>query len=275
MEITDKKTAKIDEVTFKIIELKSAFLDRIVRIDFYQPDNNLLTAEVSLLLINDGQDLIKMNFEQQFRSFNKNKLLNPLIIVGIHCGADRKNEYGMSAGPDYNGWGAKAGAYEQFIIEELLPLIRARFKDLKFPEISYAGFSLGALSAFDIAWNHPEIFSLTGVFSGSLWWRTKDKEHKSYNPWVHRMMHKQVAGSSYRPGMKFFFECGEHDEEEDRNKNGVIDSIDDTIDLMRLLIKKGYREGKDIHYLQLPDGRHDVSSWAKALPEFLIWGWKR
>jgi hypothetical protein len=73
--------------------------------------------------------------------------------------------------------------------------------------------------------------------------------------------------------MKFFFECGEHDEEEDRNKNGVIDSIDDTLDLMRLLVKKGYREGRDIYYLQLPDGRHDVPSWAKALPTFLNWGW--
>ena len=68
--------------------------------------------------------------------------------------------------------------------------------------------------------------------------------------------------------MKFFFECGEHDEEEDRNHNGVIDSIDDTIDLMRLLLLKGYREGRDFYYLQVPDGRHDVASWSRAFPKF-------
>ena len=86
-------------------------------------------------------------------------------------------------------------------------------------------------------------------------------------------MHRQVNEGEYRKEFKFFFECGELDETEDRNKNGVIDSIDDTIDLMRILIRKGYREGKDIHYLQMRDGRHDVSSWAKAFPAFLKWGW--
>jgi enterochelin esterase-like enzyme len=273
MEITETGTEQIGEVMLESIELQSAFLDRTVRIDFYQPDNVQPSAHLSLLLMNDGQDLVKMNFEQQYRSFNENKSLKPLIIAGIHCGTDRKNEYGMSAGPDYKGWGAKAGAYEKFIIDELLPLVNNHFDHLKFTDISFAGFSLGALSAFDIAWNHPEIFSMTGVFSGSLWWRSKDKDHKLYNPWIHRMMHLQVANGDFRPGMKFFFECGEHDEEEDRNKNGVIDSIDDTIDLMRLLVKKGYREGRDIYYLQLPDGRHDVPSWAKALPAFLNWGW--
>ena len=85
------------------------------------------------------------------------------------------------------------------------------------------------------------------------------------------MMHKQVRDSEKREGMKFFFECGEMDETEDRNKNGVIDSIDDTIDLMRLLVRKGYREGKDFIYLQLPDGKHDVPSWARAWPDFLEW----
>lgn len=61
---------------------------------------------------------------------------------------------------------------------------------------------------------------------------------------------------------------------EDRNKNGVIDSIDDTIDLMRELIILGYREGKNIHYLQMPDGKHDVASWGRAMPEFFKWGWR-
>jgi hypothetical protein len=88
------------------------------------------------------------------------------------------------------------------------------------------------------------------------------------------MMHNQVAAGDFHEGMKFFFECGEQDEWEDRNKNGVIDSIDDTIDLMRLLIKKGYTEGKDIQYLQLPDGKHDVTSWARSLPQFLRWAYK-
>jgi len=261
------ETEQIDGLMVENIELQSRYLKRTVRIDLYHTDVELEFC--NLLLVNDGQDLVTMDFKSMLKKLK----LKPLIIAGIHCSDDRKNEYGMSAGTDYKGWGAKAGLYEKFIVKELIPFLQNRFSTITFNGTSFAGFSLGALSAFDIAWNHPEIFSMSAVFSGSLWWRAIDKNDKVYNPWVHRMMHRQVNEGEYRKEFKFFFECGELDETEDRNNNGVIDSIDDTIDLMRILIRKGYREGKDIHYLQMRDGRHDVSSWAKAFPAFLKWGW--
>ena len=260
---------QLDEVSVEIIELRSEFLGRTVRIDFYQ-GNNGDNNEMDLLLVNDGQDLEQMDMAKMLMATRK-----PLLVAGIHCGADRKNEYGMSVAPNADGFGAKAHLYEQFVISELLPFINSRFGHFVFKEIAFAGFSLGALSALDIAWNNPTIFSKAGVFSGSLWWRSVNKSEKDYNEDIHRMMHAQIRDSEYRPGMKFFFECGEQDEWEDRNKNGVIDSIDDTIDLMRELTRKGYREGPDISYLQVPDGKHDVDSWAKAMPSFLHWGWGR
>jgi enterochelin esterase-like enzyme len=273
MDLLSKGAEQIDEVMVEKIELQSEYLQRTVRIDFYQPEKADLSSAFDLLLVNDGQDLVTMNFESMFTSLFTQKKLRPVLVAAIHCSEDRKNEYGMSAGPDYKGWGVKASVYEQFIVSELLPFIHSRFHHLKFNQTAFAGFSLGALSAFDIAWNNPQIFSIAGVFSGALWWRSVDKVNKEYNPWVHRMMHRQVMNSEYRAGMKFFFECGELDEWEDRNKNGVIDSIDDTLDLMRLLVKKGYKEGNDIRYLQLPQGKHDVASWASALPVFFKWVW--
>jgi enterochelin esterase-like enzyme len=59
----------------------------------------------------------------------------------------------------------------------------------------------------------------------------------------------------------------------DRNNNGIIDSIDDTLGLIGELEQKGYKRGTDIEYLELPDGRHDVPTWARAFPDFLKWGW--
>jgi enterochelin esterase-like enzyme len=273
MNIESPGTEQIDEVMVETIELQSELLKRTVKIDFYQIGLGNSAEEVRLLLMNDGQDLVTMDFENMTRSLTENNVFKPLLIAAIHCGTDRKNEYGMSVGPDYKGWGTRAGAYDRFIVEELLPFIHSRFHNISFNETGFAGFSLGALSALDIAWNHPHIFSRVGVFSGSLWWRSIDKSEKGYDPWIHRMMHRQILITEQRPEMKFFFECGELDEWEDRNRNGVIDSIDDTIDLMRILINKGYREGKDIQYLQLPEGKHDVPSWAKALPRFLKWGY--
>jgi enterochelin esterase-like enzyme len=263
------ETEQIDGLMVENIELKSRHLKRSVKIDLYHTDVHIKNC--SLLLVNDGQDLVKMNFN----NIVKRLKLKPLVVAGIHCGEDRKDEYGMSIGPDYKGWGAKAGAYERFIVKELMPFLRNRFSNIVFTDTSFCGFSLGGLSALDVAWNHPEIFNMAAIFSGSLWWRSVDKNDKDYDPWVHRMMHKQIKESEFHKGFRFFFECGELDELEDRNKNGVIDSIDDTIDLMRILIRKGYHEGNDIHYLQMADGRHDVPSWAKALPVMLKWAYSQ
>jgi enterochelin esterase-like enzyme len=261
------ETEQIDDLMIEHIELQSRYIKRTVKIDLYHTDVG--AEHCRLLLMNDGQDLVKMGFENILRRLK----LKPLVIAGIHCGEDRKNEYGMSAGPDYKGWGAEAGSYEKFVVNELIPFLHNRYSNVVFTDTSFAGFSLGGLSALDIAWNHPEIFNMTAIFSGSLWWRSVDKDDKDYDPWKHRMMHSQIRETEVRKGFRFFFECGELDEVEDRNKNGVIDSIDDTIDLMRILIRKGYREGNDMCYLQMPDGRHDVPSWAKALPAFLKWGY--
>ena len=254
-------------------EIFSEFLERKVQIDFYLPVNITRPEEINLLLINDGQDLVTMGFDKLVNELQQQNIIKPLLCVGIHCGEDRKNEYGMTSSLDFKGRGAKALQYQHFIFEELLPYINTHYFIHSFKEKAFAGFSLGALSALDIVLNNPEVFSKVGVFSGSLWWRAKDKTDKDFNEANDRLMHRLVRKTRYQPHLKFFFQCGELDESEDRNKNGVIDSIDDTIDLMRELLNKGYREGKQIKYLQQPDGRHDVASWARAFPEFLKWGW--
>ena len=74
------------------------------------------------------------------------------------------------------------------------------------------------------------------------------------------------------PGMKFFFECGTVDETEDRNENGIIDSIDDTKDLISALTDKGYDPQLDIFYHEIEGGKHDIATWALAFPVFLKWG---
>jgi len=255
--------------------IDSEFLNRAVIIDCYLPDRPAEPSEVSLLLINDGQDLVTMGFEHILEELYETGPLQPLFCVGIHCSADRKNEYGTANILDYKGRGAKAGLYNRFIFEELLPFIRKSYAVLSFRDKSFAGFSLGGLCALDIVWNHPMEFSKAGVFSGSLWWRDKDQDEEDFDEDNDRIMHRQVREGIYAPWLRFFFEVGTLDEVADRNNNGVIDSIDDTLALISELEQKGYENGNDIRFLQLPDGRHDVPTWAKAFPEFLKWGWGR
>ena len=248
--------------------LFSKYLNREVLLDFYLPEGEDEMGKMNLLLINDGQDLLAMPFAEILNTLYTDNNINRLFCVGIHCGTDRKNEYATANKPDYKGRGAKAAAYTKFIFEELLPYIYASFSITNFKTKSFAGFSLGGLSALDIVWNHPAEFTHAGIFSGSLWWRVKDQSDVDFDEWQHRIMHRQIRDGIYAPHLKFFFEAGAKDETADRNNNGIIDSIDDTVDLITELKNKGY--GKDdIYYLELAEGRHDVATWAIALPIFL------
>jgi enterochelin esterase-like enzyme len=269
------ETEKAQGITVETIHIESEALNRTVQLDCYLPVFVEDPSSISLLLINDGQDLAVGGFSHMLTDLLVNNMIRPVVCVGIHCGEDRKNEYGVAFSPDYKGRGAKAAAYQEFVLSQLLPQVLDQYKLYPFIEKAFAGFSLGALSAIDIGWNHPQIFSRIGVFSGSLWWRSKDKNDKDYNQTTDRLMHLQVRKGEKHPGQKFFFQCGELDESEDRNHNGVIDSIDDTLDLIRELVRKGYREGKDIAYMQMPEGKHDVPTWMKAFPAFLRWGWAK
>jgi enterochelin esterase-like enzyme len=82
-------------------------------------------------------------------------------------------------------------------------------------------------------------------------------------------MHRLIREGAYHEGLQFFFECGTADETADRNNNGIIDSIDDTLALIAELEKKGYARGKNIWYHEIPGGRHDMPTWEQALGEML------
>ena len=253
--------------------ITSTLLERDVIVDCYLPTKVDDPASLNLLLINDGQDLVKMNFENILEELYNSNSISPLLCVGIHCGKDRRNEYATANTLDYKGRGGKAKAYQKFIFDELLPYIREAYKVPSFKQKSICGFSLGGLSAIDTGWNHAKEFSKVGVFSGSLWWRTVSQDDPEFVEDLHRIMHGQIRNGGFFPWLKFFFETGTMDETADRNQNGVIDAIDDTLSLIDELVNKGYDRKDDIKYLELSDGRHDVPTWGRAFPEFLKWGW--
>jgi enterochelin esterase-like enzyme len=260
-------------ITIEKYSINSQFLQRDVLIDCYYPGSFDLSQNISLLLINDGQDLRTMQFENILERLYTHQKILPVFCAGIHCSDDRKNEYGTANISDYKGRGAKAHLYTQFIMEELIPFIRKTYQVSSFKDKSFAGFSLGGLCALDIVWNHPAEFCRTGIFSGSLWWRDKDQEDADFDEDNDRIIHRKIRQGDFFPWLKFFFEVGTQDETADRNNNGIIDSIDDTLAVIKELTDKGYQPEYDVEYLELKDGKHTVETWARAFPYFLEWGW--
>jgi enterochelin esterase family protein len=260
----------IDE---KEIIIRSEYLKRDVTCTLLIPEGISFAEPLNLLLMNDGQEAHSVQLKETLEDLMGSHRIKPVLVVAAHANEERLYEYGTAGKPDFKKRGAKAALYTDFIKLELLPAIHKLTGIEEFPSTAFAGFSLGGLSALDIAWHNPQLFDKAGVFSGSFWWRSKDL-NKGYTD-NDRIMHSIVRHTKAKPGLKIWLQTGTKDETADRNKNGIIDSIDDTIDLIKELENKGFKRPDDIRYLEFVGGGHDTATWAKAMPKFLIWAFGR
>jgi len=251
-------------------ELYSRHLQRHVKLTIIttpMPDDK---NELNLLLLNDGQDMGQFRVKEIVDSLYGKDLIKPLLIVGVHAG-DRMKEYGVAGYPDFMSRGDKAEYYDAFINDELYPYAKKKATVRKFKSVVMAGCSLGGLSAFDIAWNHADKIDKAGVFSGSFWWRDKDDKAADYSDDKNRIIFNKLKASRKKPGLKYWFYAGEKEEEGDRDKDGVIDVVDDTKDLIGLIKSKNVCLPDDITLSEDATGKHDFQWWSKQLPAFLIW----
>jgi enterochelin esterase family protein len=260
-------------ITEKNITINSILLNREVTCTLVMPDEQEITEPLNLLLLNDGQELENLQLLATLEQLYNTNRIKPVLVVAIHAGEDRIQEYGIAGKPDFKKRGSKADIYTEFIKTELLPQIKEQTGISDFETKAFAGFSLGGLSAFDIAWNNSDTFDKVGVFSGSFWWRSKDLA-KGYTD-ADRIMHSVIRNTSIKPDLQFWLQTGTKDEITDRKKNGIIDAIDDTIDLVKELENKGYTRPADIQYVEIVGGTHDTATWGKALPKFLVWAFGR
>jgi len=226
--------------------------------------------DFNLLLLNDGQDIEKLGIKNIVDSLNRKKLIQPLVVVAINA-FDRIQEYGVAGNSDYQGNGASAEKYSNFIVNELLPFIKKQSGVRKFNSITFAGCALGGLSAFDIAWDHADKIDKVGVFSGLLGISDKDTNDPSYSDEKDRIIINKIRSSRKRPHLKYWFYAGGNEETTDRDKDGVIDVVDDTKDLIELIKKKNVCPPEDIVYTEIKEGKGDYDSWRRVFPQFIIW----
>ncbi len=251
-------------------DIYSRHLQRHVKLSIFNtpiPDDK---TQLNLLLLNDGQDCQAFHIRATMDSLYKLGLIQPLIVVAVHAG-DRMKEYGVAGFPDYKNNGDKADKYAAFIDDELYAFTKKKAAVRKFKSVVLAGCSLGGLSAFDIAWNHADKIDKVGVFSGSFWWRDKDALAADYSDANNRIMLSTIKSSRKKPHLQYWFYAGDKEEEGDRDKDGTIDVVDDTKDLMEIIKNKNVCSADDIKFTESPLGKHDYNSWSQALPGFLIW----
>lgn len=235
---------------------------------FFPPGG--VRADTPLLIALDGQNMAAWKLSATIERLAQAGEITPPLVVAIAATPDRIEEYGLAHTLDYAGRGRKAAAFQRRVLETVLPAVRRRYGLSAMPSrTAIMGASLGGLSAFDLAWAHPDVFGAVGVFSGSLWWRGEDGDWRAAQR--SRLAHQLVRATATKPALRCWFQAGTKDETDDRDGNGVIDAIQDTTELIDELAAKGFRREGDVAYHEMAGGEHNERTWAEALPVFLRW----
>ncbi len=267
-------TACKSSVKERTDEIYSRHLQRHVKLSIISTPMPADKSDMNLLLLNDGQDIDQLRIKIIVDSLYSKKMIQPLIVVGIHAG-NRMQEYGVADLPDHKNQGTKAAKYSAFIDDELYAFVKKKAGVRKFRTVVITGCSLGGLAAFDIAWDHADKIDKVGIFSGSFWWRNKDAIAADYSDDKNRIMINKIRSSRKKPHLQYWFYAGGKEETGDRDKDSIIDVIDDTKDLIELIKNKNVCSPDDIIYTEDRNGIHGQESWSHHLPSFLIWAFGR
>jgi predicted alpha/beta superfamily hydrolase len=173
--------------------------------------------------------------------------VEPLVIVGIYNnGARRVDEY--TPVEDRRLGGGKADAYGQMLVDELRPFVAHKYRTLSGPEnCGMGGSSLGGLVTIYLGMRHPEVFGKLAVLSPSVWWRD-------------RVILRYLEQIRYKTGQKIWLDIG---------KSEGRRALTDVRSLKRLLLKKGWRMGKDLEYREIDGGKHSEYAWAERVGPLL------
>jgi len=210
-----------------------------------------------VLVLHDGQNLfdpetsfIKGNYWRVGETADAviaSGEVEPLVIVGIYnAGIERLNEY--TPVEDKRLGGGKADAYGQMIVDELRPFIARRYRTLAGAEnCGMGGSSLGGLVTLYLGLRYPDVFGKLAVLSPSVWWRD-------------RVILGYIDKLRQKTGQLIWLDIGTR---EGRR------ALPDARALKRLLIKKGWRLGKDLEYREIEGGKHSEYAWAERVGPLL------
>jgi predicted alpha/beta superfamily hydrolase len=153
--------------------IKSSKLNEERAIYVATPDNyGASTVRYPVLVLLDANDRPQFTSAvANVRFLASRNAIPPLIVVGIPNGKDRTHDMTPAAtGATAKNFATAGGAsgLANFIIDEVVPLIRSQYRTL--PTTILAGHSFGGLFALDVAATRPGAFTGIVAMSPSIWW---------------------------------------------------------------------------------------------------------
>ena len=173
--------------------------------------------------------------------------MEPVILVGVdNAGLRRMAEYTPSR--DLRLGGGEGRSYGRMLIDELKPLVDAKYRTCVGPEnTALGGSSLGGLISLFLGLERPDVFGKIAALSPSIWW-----DQRSI---ISRFM-KAVP----RPKLRVWLDMGTAEGSRHVRDAGM---------LYRQMIRQGWREGVDIQYFVAEGAEHNESAWASRFDRVL------
>jgi enterochelin esterase-like enzyme len=308
VDVTGSAAASATDSVVRLQLAAKAFAPEQIKIVIYLPPGYERAEEAGrrypVLYTNDGQDMPAVGLQSTLAQLYRDDAIEPVIVVAINTLADRASAYGLSdratsrsivGGSRIGPIGTRAQDYSAWVATQLVPYVDAHYRTRKSArERTILGWSLGALNAFNLGWQYPEVFGRVGAFSPSFWLAADHTNADTIQKT--RLAQGIVDRSNKRSGLKLWFSVGTAEETNDRNGDGVIDAIEDVQELVegyraadgfqaRGLKQLGYSidpdyakypsAHADVALMLLKDGQHNQASWKKMLPPFLMWAYGR
>ncbi len=178
--------------------------------------------------------------------------IEPLIMVGVYHGAEKRiNEYTPTKTRKLGG--GSADLHVWMLTEELRPWIAERYRVLPHARhTGLAGSSLGGLATMYVGLTQPTVFGKLAVMSPSVWWD-------------HRVILKMLQAAQHGQRQKLWLDVGTDE------GSAPFSSTRDVRLLKAMLVSKGWREGRNLHYCEVEGADHSERSWAERAPRMLEW----
>jgi predicted alpha/beta superfamily hydrolase len=174
--------------------------------------------------------------------------IEPLIVVATDNGGQRRLVDFTPTHDRGAPGGGGADAYGRMLLDELKPWVDRTYRTRPGAESTgIGGSSLGGLLSLYLGLSHPEAFGRVAALSPSAWW---DWE------WIVKF----VDALPSKPPTRVWVDIGTR--EGDYAVPGVRRLRD-------ALVRKGWREGGDLRYVEVRGARHDERAWAARVPDVL------
>lgn len=240
--------------------VRSRFLDQTHDVVVCLPPGYHVDADrrYPVLYLHDGQNVfddfpmspfgVQWGVDTTARALMHAEIVEPLILVAIgNAGRDRIDEYTPTRDNAHDA-GGMADRYGQMLVYEIKPFIDRHYRTRRGAEdTGLAGSSLGGLLTLHLGLTHPAMFGKLALLSPSVWWDDR---------WIVRQLN---ASEAQRPPLKIWLDVGTA---ETRMLKG-------TQLLHRMLLRRGWKDGVDVQYLEEPDALHDERAWGHRAGLFL------